>query len=99
MSGSGEDFAAGAAISVRSTQMPPPTPLSEDVRSRLSRVVGAARAQTLIQETLKKAGIPSIVTPQDMFAFATLLEVHGGSVAVVASAIKMRALLRGATPG
>jgi GTP cyclohydrolase I len=77
----------------------PIAPLFEDVRARLSRVIGAAKAQTIIQETLKKAGIQEIVTPQDMFAFATLLEAHGGSVAVVAAALKMRAVLRGATPG
>lgn len=99
MSSPRDDFPESAAISARSPRMPPPSPLSEDVRSRLSRVVGAPKAQSLIQETLRKAGIPDIVTPQDMFVIASLLETNGGAIAVVASALKMRALLRGATPG
>jgi hypothetical protein len=77
----------------------PHAPLSEDVRARLSRVIGTTRAQIIIDDTLKQVGLQDIVTPQDMFAVATLLEAHGGSVAVVAAALKMRAVLRGAVAG
>jgi hypothetical protein len=72
--------------------------LVEDVRARLARVVGAERAQALLEDTMKKAGIEDITTSQDLFEVAGYLEAHGGSVAVIAAAIRMRALLRGADP-
>ena len=67
-----EDFSPDGPISTRPSKMPH-APLSEDVRARLSRVIGTTRAQIIIDDTLKQVGLQDIVTPQDMFAVATLL--------------------------
>lgn len=67
---------------------------------KLSRVLGAARAQQLYAETLALLRLPELRTADDLHAFGEVLARKGGFEAAVGSMLCVAAVLRGAaSPG
>jgi hypothetical protein len=71
--------------------------LLNEIRARLSRVLGQERAEELIREVLAEIGLAELVTADDLLAFGKALGARGGMLRVVGNALKTQAVLRGAT--
>ncbi len=64
---------------------------------KLTNIMGAEKAADLIAETMRSAGVVRLDDPNDLFRFAEALMKHGGVIEAVGRAIKIQALLAGAS--
>jgi hypothetical protein len=64
--------------------------------SKIVNVMGRARAETVIRETMRRAGLDSIDTPDDRYRFACALMAQGGLCEVIGRSMKIQAILHGA---
>jgi hypothetical protein len=64
--------------------------------SKLLRVYGPERTETLVQETLHELGIPGIQSADDRLRFGRALIKRGGLLEVIGRAIRIQAILQGA---
>ena len=63
---------------------------------KLVNVMGRDRAATVIAETMRRAGLASVATPDDRYRFACALMARGGICEAIGRAIKIQAILHGA---
>ena len=63
---------------------------------KLINVLGAERARKVIAETMARAGLRSLETPDERYRFATELMTQGGVLEAVGRAMKIQAILHGA---
>jgi hypothetical protein len=64
---------------------------------RMSDSLGAERAQACIDQTLAATGLRQLRTPDDVVLFASNLMQRGGFFEVMGGALRVQAILRGAT--
>jgi hypothetical protein len=64
---------------------------------KLVNLMGRERAAPLIAETMRRAGLTSITTPDDRLRFASALMANGGLYEAIGRAIKIQAILQGAS--
>lgn len=74
----------------------PSTVRTDPALAKLFNLVGRERAEPLIEETLKRAGLRALVTPDDRYRFACELMTKGGIYEAIGRAIKIQAILHGA---
>jgi hypothetical protein len=65
--------------------------------ARMSDSLGPERARACISETLSATGLRQLRTPDDVVVFASNLMQRGGFVEVMGGALRVQAILRGAT--
>lgn len=63
---------------------------------KLINVLGEGRAKKVIAETMTRAGLRSLETPDERYRFACELMTQGGVLEAVGRATKIQALLHGA---
>lgn len=63
---------------------------------KIVHVMGEDRARDVIDETLRRIGLPALVTPDDRYRFAVELMKKGGVLEAVGRSIKIQAILLGA---
>jgi hypothetical protein len=63
---------------------------------KLRSVMGLAKAEELIRATMRKVGVSTLDSPDDMARFADELMRSGGLMEAVGRAMKIQALLSGA---
>lgn len=63
---------------------------------KLINVLGEERAKKVIAETMTRAGLRSLETPDERYRFACELMTQGGVLEAVGRAMKIQALLHGA---
>lgn len=71
--------------------------LTEATFQRLVRALGKGTGTLLGQEVLLALGLRELASQNDLLAFANHLITRGGAVESVGRALKVSALLRGAT--
>jgi hypothetical protein len=71
--------------------------MTENAFSRLIKAVGREKALRIGAEALAALAVHELRTPNDLLAFANYLIKQGGVVESVGRALKVTALLRGAT--
>jgi len=64
---------------------------------KVFNVLGAERGRTVVEQTLKELGVRELRTPDDRLRFGNELIKHGGLLESVGRAIKIQAILHGAT--
>ena len=64
--------------------------------SKLVRLYGAERTETLVRETLREIGIAGLHSADDRLRFGGALIKKGGLLEVVGRAIRIQAILHGA---
>ena len=81
--------------------MTPPEelPLLELARQKLARIFGERRAEQLLAETMKQAGVEALATPADLLRVGRVLEERGGFEAAVGAILTMQATLRSVDTG
>ena len=72
------------------------TSMKVDALQKLVNVLGVDRANSLIAETMKNAGLTSLDSAQDRFRFACELMTRGGLYEAIGRAMKIQAILHGA---
>jgi len=72
-------------------------PLTESAFIRLTKALGRDRGLRYGQDALNELGISELLTAQDLLGFANHLIRHGGIIEAVGRALKVSALLRGAS--
>lgn len=72
-------------------------PLTESTFARIIKALGRDKALRCGQAALSHLGIRQLVTAQDLLGFSNYLIQQGGVVEAVGRALKVSALLRGAT--
>jgi hypothetical protein len=73
------------------------TELAQLAREKLTRVLGAARAQSVLAQTLAAARLTDIRTPDDLYLFGEQLSTQGGFEAAVGRILTVAAVIRGST--
>jgi hypothetical protein len=73
------------------------TELAQLAREKLTRVLGAARAQSVLAQTLAAARLTAIRTPDDLYLFGEQLSKQGGFEAAVGRILTVAAVIRGST--
>jgi len=68
-----------------------------DARIKLVRVLGEGRAAQLISEVLHERGLAGLESPTDRYVFATALIDRGGVLEAIGRAMRVQALLQGAS--
>ena len=63
---------------------------------KLVNMMGAERAAEVYAETMRRAGLASLVTADDRYRFACELMTRGGICEAIGRAIKIQAILHGA---
>lgn len=71
--------------------------LSDPALQKLRNVLGAEKAAVVIAATLKQAGLDALRTPDDRFKFGCALMTRGGILEAIGRAIKIQAILHGAS--
>jgi hypothetical protein len=71
--------------------------LAQLARDKLTRVLGAERAQSVFAQTLAAARLTDIRTPDDLYLFGEQLSTQGGFEAAVGRLLTVAAILRGST--
>lgn len=74
----------------------PPSPWSAVALEKLGRVLGPERAQTVLRETMLRAGLRALDTPDDLFRLGCTIETIGGFAGTVGSLLALHAVMRGA---
>ena len=64
---------------------------------KLVNMMGAEKAAVVTAEILRRIGRASLETPDDRYAFAVELMKRGGMLEAIGRAIKIQAILMGAT--
>ena len=81
--------------------MPAPTVTSlqfvNQFLERMSASIGPERARICINETLSATGLRQLRTPDDVVLFASNLMERGGFFEVMGGALRVQAILRGAS--
>lgn len=70
----------------------------DDADARMKRLLGEERAREVREEILREIG-GSLVTADDVYRFASALDRRGGLLSALGSALKVKAILSGATAG
>jgi hypothetical protein len=65
--------------------------------TKLTNVMGDVRAVTVMQDILSRAKLEEVRTPQDLLLVAEHMIASGGLLEVVGRALKVQAVLRGAS--
>jgi hypothetical protein len=73
------------------------TELAQLAREKLTRVLGAARARSVLAQTLAAARLTDIRTPDDLYLFGEQLSTQGGFEAAVGRILTVAAVIRGST--
>jgi hypothetical protein len=76
--------------------LPPKSMAIHRVMPHLSKIVGEAKAKSLVGECLEEAGLVDVGNPQDLLRFSQTLMKRGGFIEIVARSIKAQALMGGA---
>jgi hypothetical protein len=63
---------------------------------KIVNVMGRERAQPVIDDTMRRAGLRSLATADDRYRFACALMTQGGVCEAIGRAIKIQAILGGA---
>jgi hypothetical protein len=74
----------------------PQTDTRDPALIKLVNVMGRERAQPVIADTLRRAGLTSLATADDRYRFACALMDQGGICEAIGRAIKIQAILGGA---
>ena len=82
--------------------MPGPPPITSmqfvnQFFARMSDSLGPDRARSCIDETLSATGLRQLRTPDDVVVFASNLMQRGGFYEVIGGALRVQAILRGAS--
>lgn len=64
---------------------------------KLKNLMGAAKADLLVATTKREAGVTNLDDPDELARFADELMKHGGVIEAVGRAIKVQAILGGAS--
>jgi len=70
--------------------------LDDPALKKLVNVMGRDRAATVVADTMRRAGLTSLSTPDDRYRFACALMTRGGICEAIGRAIKIQAILHGA---
>lgn len=70
--------------------------LEEIALTKLTRVLGQETGRRVFDETLAKAGIKAIQTPDELFVFAQMLSKSKGFEGAVGGLLSVTAVMRGA---
>ena len=65
--------------------------------SKLVRLYGVERTEALVRETMREVGIQAIHSADDRMRFGTALIKRGGLLEAVGRAIRIQAILHGAS--
>ena len=65
--------------------------------NKLVRLYGAERAEALVRDTLREIGIGALRSPDDRMRFGTALIKKGGLLEAIGRAIRIQAILHGAS--
>lgn len=71
--------------------------MTETAYSRLVKAVGREKGMRVANEVLRDLGLDQLQTPTDLLNFANHLIHLGGAIEFVGRALKVSALLRGAS--
>jgi len=72
------------------------TSAKNDAVQKLVNVLGAERANVVVADTMRKAGLKSLESAQDRYRFACELMTRGGLFEAIGRAMKIQAILHGA---
>ena len=72
------------------------TSAKNDAVQKLVNVLGAERANVVVVDTMRKAGLKSLESAQDRYRFACELMTRGGLFEAIGRAMKIQAILHGA---
>lgn len=75
------------------------TEATEHAVQKLVNVLGSERANRTIADTMRRAGLRSLDTPDERYRFACELMTQGGILEAVGRAMKIQAILHGAKEG
>lgn len=75
----------------------PMDPTTRIAYNRLVRALGPRVGAQVCDETLLAMGLPALSSQNDVLAFANILIEKGGAIESVGRALKISAILRGAT--
>jgi hypothetical protein len=75
---------------------PPARPLDPAV-SKVINLMGRERGMAIVDDVMRHANLRELSTPDDRYAFACVLMKRGGIFEVVGRAIKIQAILHGAS--
>jgi hypothetical protein len=64
--------------------------------SKLVRLYGAERTESIVRDTLREIGLREIHSADDRMRFGTALVEKGGLLAAIGRAIRIQAILHGA---
>jgi hypothetical protein len=64
---------------------------------KLVRMFGEDRADTIVRETLDESGVADLASPNDRMRFAATLVKKGGLLEMIGRAIRVQAILAGAS--
>jgi hypothetical protein len=70
---------------------------ADGARMKLVRALGEERATQLIAEVLAERSIPDLTSPNHRYTFAAALIERGGVFEAIGRAIRVQALLQGAS--
>ena len=73
-----------------------PSPTGQSGIRKLVNLLGQERADEVVRETLERAGLEELLTPDDCYRFAMELIKQGGALEAVGRAMRVQAYLHGA---
>ena len=71
--------------------------LENNAFMKIKKMLGEDEGQALIDDILSEMNSTNLVEPNDLLKFSLLLNIKGGLVAAIGSAIKIQAFMLGAT--
>jgi hypothetical protein len=74
----------------------PPSQTADPALVKLVNMMGRERAQPLIADTLRRAGLSGLFTADDRYRFGCELMTQGGICEAIGRSIKIQAILGGA---
>jgi hypothetical protein len=76
--------------------LPPARPLDPAV-TKVINVMGLERGMAMVDEVMRHANLRELRTPEDRYAFGCVLMKRGGVFEAIGRAIKIQAILHGAS--
>lgn len=76
--------------------MSEPVSPAERAKDKIRNILGAARADAIIAETMRSARLASLESPDERYVFGEALTKKGGLLEAIGRAIMVQALLQGA---
>lgn len=73
------------------------SPWNDVAITKLSNVLGRARAEDVMSAALSEIGLPALTSADDLYRFARRLARAGGFVAAVGGLLSVHAVIHGAT--